>query len=92
MTVYLLSNHRQELRYSWAVDLDATGVGYYTNLRNSRAQLVVGQRRDLPTTIRVRIFCGGLVRELMGAAEGAAEDYWRAKELWHNDQDLEREG
>ena len=28
--------------------------------RKSRAQFLAGQRRDLPTTIRVRVFCGGL--------------------------------
>ena len=37
-------------------------------------------------------FCGELVRELIGAAEGTAENYRRAKELGYDDQDLECAG
>ena len=37
-------------------------------------------------------FCGELVRELMGEAEGAVEDHQRAKELGYDDQDLECAG
>ena len=43
-----------------------------------------------PTSGR-SIYGRGLVRELMGDAEGAAEDYRRAKDLGYDDRDLECE-
>ena len=53
-------------------------------------RLAVDPSRDLSTTILSRTFCGGVVRELMGAGEGATEDYRLANELWYNDHALDR--
>ena len=60
-SAYQLSNQHQKLRYSWRSNWMQLRLASCNSLRKSRAQFQRDQRRDLPTAIRVRVFCGGHV-------------------------------